>query len=77
VYCKFDVWKGHADVLASYKAHQEEFYEKQFLSYIKDEAQKDCTFLSKFVECCTASCCLPYFASGQIKVEFNLDRGIL
>lgn len=55
---------------------QRVFYETQFLPYIKDEAERDCKFLSRFVECATGSCCLPYVAAGgspvQIKVEFNL-----
>ncbi len=77
-YCKFDNWEGNDDDLESYKAQQKEFYEELFLPYIKDEAERDKTFLSKFVECCTGMCCLPYVAPGsksyKIEVEFNLDE---
>ena len=76
VYGKFDTWEGDEKDLESYKVQQEKFYEEHFLSYIRDEAEQDSKFLSKFVEACTGSCCLPYTTSGNsyvIEVEFNLD----
>eukprot|EP00804_Cyclotella_cryptica_P010431 CCRYP_020963-RC/>CCRYP_020963-RC protein AED:0.20 eAED:0.20 QI:1138/1/1/1/0.5/0.33/9/82/570 len=69
------IWEGGDDSLAIIISEQQLFFEKEFLSYIKDKAERDSTFLSKFVECCTASSCLPYVVTGnpfQIKVEFNL-----
>lgn len=76
MYGKFETWEGDDKDLESYKVQQEKFYEEHFLSYIKDEAERDSKFLSKFVEACTGSCCLPYSTSDNsyvIEVEFNLD----
>ena len=70
------MWEGGDDSLAMIISEQQQFFEREFLSYIKDRAEGDRTFLSKFVECCTASSCLPYVVTGnpfQIKVEFNLS----
>jgi hypothetical protein len=68
--------EGTQDIMDSYRQQQEQFYETVFLPYIQEEAEKDCKFLSKFVECCTGSSCLPYAIGGastfQITVEFNL-----
>eukprot|EP00956_Cyclotella_meneghiniana_P004100 scaffold4989_cov64-Cyclotella_meneghiniana.AAC.1 len=64
-----------------YRQEQERFYETVFLPYIQEEAKKDPSFLSKFVECCTGSSCLPYTVGGdspvQITVEFNLGLDAL
>lgn len=64
--------------LESFRVQQEEFYETIFLPYLRDEAEKDHLFLSRFVEFCTGSTCLPYIADGnsafQINVEFDLTQ---
>lgn len=61
--------------LEAHKSEQKHFFETYFLSFIKDKAEKDGKFLSKFVECCTGSSALPDKVTGdsfQIEVEFNL-----
>ena len=57
------------------KGMQEAFYETQFLPYLREKAEQDDQFLSKFVQWCTGSCCLPYIVAAdesmKIKVEFD------
>ena len=59
------------------KGLQEEFYQTQFLPYLRQKAEEDDRFLSKFVQWCMGSCCLPYIAAddAKMKIKVEFDNG--
>jgi hypothetical protein len=77
VFDESETWEGTAEELEKYRMKQKEFYDNTFLPYLENKAKSDTEFLSRFVQCCTGSSCIPYVIPGTeqflINVEFNLS----
>ena len=77
VYDEYGIWNGTDEELEEYKKKQIEFYHTTFLPYLKNKATGDNEFLSRFVQCCTGSHCLPYVIPGTQPFLTSVELSIL